>query len=329
MARWRVGGELGGAVSDRSTILVTGATGYIGRRLVPKLQARGDAVRCLVRRPSGRGASFGPDVDVVTGDALDTDSLAPALEGVAAAYYLIHSMGRRGDFEEWDRRAARNFAAAARRCGLRRLIYLGGLAQGDRLSPHLASRHEVGRILRASGVPTVEFQASVIIGAGSLSFEMIRALVDRLPVMITPRWVRTLAQPIGIDDVLAYLVAGLDVDVADSEVFEIGGADQASYRDIMMEYARQRGRRRLMLPVPVLTPRLSSYWLGLVTPLYARIGRKLIEGVRNPSIVRDDRALDVFDIRPLSLEQQIAAALSVAPTGGNRSERPYGEPLDR
>jgi uncharacterized protein YbjT (DUF2867 family) len=263
------------------------------------------------------------EAEVVVGNALDPDSLSAALAGVHTAYYLIHSMAGGGDFAERDRAGARNFAAAAAANGVSRILYLGGLAHGESLSAHLASRQEVGRILRESGVPTVEFRASIIIGAGSLSFEMIRALVERLPVMVTPRWVGTLAQPIGIADVLDYLVAALDLDLEGSRVFEVGGADRASYRDIMLEYARQRGLRRLMIPVPVLTPRLSSHWLGLVTPLYARVGRKLIEGVRNPSIVHDRSALDAFPIRPLPLQQQIESALreSACRSGGTADLR--------
>ena len=224
------------------------------------------------------------------GEALAGVVLDAALEGVSIAFYLIHSMASRGDFEKEDRRAAEAFAAAARKAGVRRIIYLGGLGEEEALSSHLASRHEVGRILRESGVPTLEFRASIIIGSGSLSFEMIRALVGKLPIMITPKWVDSPAQPIAIEDVVAYLMAALDYEGAGSEVFEIGGADQASYRDIMAEYARQTGLRRRFVAVPVLTPWLSSLWLGLVTPVYARVGRKLIDSLRNATVVRDDRA---------------------------------------
>jgi uncharacterized protein YbjT (DUF2867 family) len=232
------------------------------------------------------------------------------MHGVHTAYYLVHSMGSTTLFETADRQAAHHFAAAARQAGVQRLIYLGGL--GDRqgnLSPHLRSRQEVGDILRQSGVPVIEFRSSIVIGSGSLSFEIIRALVERLPVMITPRWVSMPTQPIAIEDVIAYLLAALDLPGRDSRVFEIGGADQVCYGDIMREYARQRGLRRLLVSVPVLTPRLSSLWLGLVTPVYARIGRQLIDSLRNPTVVQDLTARTVFALRPMGVRQAIARAL--------------------
>jgi uncharacterized protein YbjT (DUF2867 family) len=232
------------------------------------------------------------------------------MKNVHTAYYLVHSMAAGGGFEERDRLGAENFARAARENGMKRIIYLGGLGGSGRLSSHLASRQEVGQILRRSGVPTIEFRASIIIGAGSLSFEMVRALVEKLPVMITPRWVRSKAQPISIEDVTAYLSKALELTHDNSCVFEIGGADHVSYRGIMQEYARQRGLRRLMIPVPVLTPWLSSLWLGLVTPVYSRVGRQLIEGVRNDTVVEDDLAMRVFDLRPEGIREAISAALS-------------------
>jgi uncharacterized protein YbjT (DUF2867 family) len=220
-------------------------------------------------------------------------------------------MGSTGSFEEADRQAARNFGEAARAAGVRRIIYLGGLGDSEEeLSPHLRSRHEVGRVLRESGLPVLEFRASIIIGSGSLSFEMIRSLVERLPVMITPRWVSVPAQPIAIDDVLDYLVADLDFPVSRYGIFEIGGADQVSYADIMLAYARQRGIRRRMIAVPVLTPYLSSLWLGLVTPLYARIGRKLIESITHSTVVRDPGALLAFPVRPMGVEEAIRRAIA-------------------
>ena len=291
-------------------VLLTGATGYVGGRLLGALEAAGHQVRCLARRPEYLRERVGGGTEVVAGDVLDAATLPPALAGTDAAYYLVHSMGATGSFEETDRRGAEVFGAAARGTGVRRLVYLGGLGRDAGLSPHLASRHEVGRILRGSGVPTVELRASIVIGSGSLSFEMIRALVDRLPVMITPRWVHTLAQPIAIEDLVAYLVAALDVDLPGSAVVEIGGPDQLSYLDLMREYARQRGLRRLVIPVPVLTPGLSSLWLGLVTPLYARVGRKLIDSVRHETLVTDDRARQLFPaIRPRGVRAAIARAL--------------------
>lgn len=296
-------------MKQRDLILITGATGYVGGRLLRELEAQGCRVRCLARRPEFLEPRVAASTQLARGDLLDPPSLRAALEGVHTAYYLVHSMASGGTFEEADRQAARSFAEAAREAGVRRIIYLGGLGGGPRLSPHLASRQEVGRILRESGVPTIEFRASIVIGSGSLSFEMIRGLVDRLPVMITPRWVRIMAQPIAIEDVVAYLVGSLDAEVEGSMVLEIGGADRVSYQDIMLEYARQRGLRRLMIPVPVLTPRLSSLWLGLVTPVYAGIGRTLVDSISNETLVTDDLAMRVFDIRPRGIEAAIERAL--------------------
>jgi uncharacterized protein YbjT (DUF2867 family) len=290
-------------------ILLTGASGYVGGRLLKVLEAQGYRVRCLARRPEFLQPRVGAKTEIVKGDVLNAASLQKAMAGVEAAYYLVHSMGSSGTFEEEDRRAAENFGAAARTAGVRRMIYLGGLGRGDELSPHLASRQEVGNILRESGVPTIELRASIIIGSGSLSFEMIRALVQKLPIMITPRWTRALSQPIAIEDIMAYLVAALDVKYDGDGVFEIGGADQVSYRDLMKEYARQRGLKRLIIPVPVLTPKLSSLWLGLVTPLYARVGRKLIDSVRHDTVVTNERALKAFAIRPRGIREAIARAL--------------------
>jgi uncharacterized protein YbjT (DUF2867 family) len=292
------------------TVLVTGATGYIAGRLVPVLEAAGVRVRCLARRPAALASRVAPTTEVVAGDLLDPVSLNHALAGIEVAYYLVHSMGAHGDYFETDRVAARNFGEAARRAGVRRIVYLGGLATGDEVfSKHLQSRIETGQVLRESGVPVVEFRASVVVGSGSLSFELIRALVERLPVMICPRWVSTLAQPIGVDDVVAYLAAALQLPDTGSRTFEIGGADQASYGDVMREYARQRGLKRVMISVPLLTPRLSSLWLGLVTPVYARVGRQLIAGLKNPSVVTDPTALSVFPIRPIGLREAIGRAI--------------------
>ena len=267
-------------------VLLTGATGYVGGRLLRALEERGERVRCLTRRPEAV-ASHRDTTTIVAGDVLEIESLRPAMRGVETAYYLVHSMTSAASFEEQDRRGAGNFAAAAREAGVRRIVYLGGLGAGGDLSSHLSSRQEVGRILADSGVQTIEFRASIVIGSGSLSFEMLRKLVERLPVMITPRWVRTKAQPIAIEDVLDYLVAALDVELEDSMVFEIGGADRVSYEELMREYARQLGIRRWIIPVPLLTARLSSLWLGLVTPVYARVGRKLIDSLPHETVVRE------------------------------------------
>jgi uncharacterized protein YbjT (DUF2867 family) len=301
---------LAASPTGHDRILLTGATGYVGGRLLTALVAAGHHVRCLARRPEALQHRAGPQVEVVDGDVQDPDSLTRALAGCEAAYYLVHSMGVAHGFEEADRRAAANFGRAARAVGLRRVIYLGGLGGGATLSPHLASRQEVGRILADSGVPTLEFRASIVIGSGSLSFEMTRALVERLPIMITPRWVRTRAQPIAVEDLIAYLVAGLELDPPESRVFEIGGADVVSYEELMREYARQRGLRRLIVPVPVLSAALSSLWLGLVTPLYARVGRKLIDSLGNPTVVTDEKARRTFAVQPRGFREAIARALA-------------------
>jgi uncharacterized protein YbjT (DUF2867 family) len=267
-----------------------------------------------VRRPEAIARLAGPGTDVLRGDVRDPEALAAALDGVRTAYYLVHSMADRGDFESIDRDAATRFGEAARRAGVRRIIYLGGLGdERDDLSPHLRSRHETGACLRASGVPVVELRASIVIGDGSLSFEMVRALVERLPVMICPRWVAVKTQPIAARDLADYLVAALDLPAGGEGIFEIGGPEVVSYGDIMREYARQRGLRRLLIPVPLLTPRLSSLWLALVTPVQARVGRKLIDGVRNSTVVRSDRAAAAFPIRPCGLREAIADALERPP----------------
>ncbi|MBW2541678.1 MAG: SDR family oxidoreductase [Deltaproteobacteria bacterium] len=291
-------------------ILVTGATGYVGGRLLRALEDRGLPVRCLARKPAHLSSRVNAGTEVVQGDVVSGDGLEAALRGVETAYYLIRSMGAANGFEAADRQAALNFGAAARAAGVARIIYLGGLAdESQPLSPHLRSRIEVGQLLRESGVPVIEFRASIVIGSGSLSFEMIRSLVEHLPVLVTPRWVSMPAQPIGIDDLLAYLLEAAEADPASSPVYEIGGSDQMSYGDLMREYAHQRGLRRLMLPVPVLTPGLSSLWLGFVTPLYARIGRKLIDSIRHSTTVRDTSAREVFSVVPSDIRTAMARAL--------------------
>ena len=304
-----------------ASILVTGATGYIGGRLLAELERLGRPVRCLARNPEALRPRVAPSTEVVRGDVLDPDSLGKALSGIDTAYYLVHSMGASSDFAGLDRAGARHFGEAARSAGVRRIVYVGGLGDAaDDLSAHLRSRHETGDVLRESGVEVVEFRASIVIGSGSLSYEMVRALTDRLPVMVCPRWVAIQAQPIAIEDLLAYLVAAIDLPAGPSATYEVGGPDVVSYGDIMREYARQRGLKRLMIPVPLLTPRLSSLWLALVTPLYARVGRKLIASIRNATVVRDARALDVFPVRPRGLREAIARAIDAAdgPAGANR-----------
>lgn len=290
--------------------LLTGATGYVGGRLLTLLQKQKVQVRCLTRRPEALEDRRSATTEIVAGDVLNRDSLKTVFDGVETAYYLVHSMGAEGNFEEQDRIAASNFAEAATLAGVHRIIYLGGLGNPDHeLSKHLRSRQETGDALRAHHAQVIEFRASIVIGSGSLSFEMIRALVERLPVMICPRWVHVQAQPIAIEDLLAYLIAVLDFPTSGSQVFEIGGPDQVSYGQIMQEYARQRGLTRWMIPVPFLTPYLSSLWLGLVTPLYARVGRKLVESLRNPTLISNNLAATSFAVRPRTFREAIARAI--------------------
>lgn len=264
----------------------------------------------MARNPRNLEIPRGNGVEVVQGDVFQPELLRTALRGVSTAFYLIHSMGAGNEFAERDAIAARNFAEAAAAEGVRKIIYLGGLGDEQaNLSRHLASRQEVGAVLASTGVPVLEFRASVIIGSGSLSFEIVRALTERLPVMVAPQWVHTPAQPIAIEDVLAYLVQAIDYPCEGHQIYEIGGADVVSYGDLVREYARQRGLRRFLLPVPFLSPALSSWWLVLVTPANALVGRKLIDGVRVPTRVTDTRALEEFAIRPMTMRQAIERAL--------------------
>jgi uncharacterized protein YbjT (DUF2867 family) len=302
---------------NRPLVLLTGATGYVGARLLPLLQEQPIHLRCLARKPETLQSQVNSATEIVSGDVLDAHSLEQALAGVHTAYYLVHLMSSSADFQKDDRQAAINFGRAAQEAGVRRIIYLGGLGddRDPQLSPHLRSRHEVGQILRDSGVETIEFRASMVIGAGSLSYELMKSLTERLPVMICPRWVSVRTQPIAIDDVLAYLIAARDLAGKASRVFEVGGPDVVSYLDMIREYARQRGLHRWLISVPLLTPYLSGLWLALVTPANYEVGRHLIEGLKNPTVVRDQMALEVFPIRPLGSRQAIAKAL----TGEHRS----------
>ena len=298
--------------SGRKTILITGATGYVGGRLVPKLLSSGHNVRIFVRDVSRlAGREWIDKVEVVEGDVLDPDTLPTAMDGVQYAYYLIHSMGSGANFHSLDVEAASNFGTAAKQAGLQGIIYLGGLGDPTSdLSKHLASRQKTGEILRESTVPVIEFRASVVVGAGSLSFEIVRNLVERLPVMVCPSWVYTKTQPIAIDDLLDYLVAPVNLEDISHRVVEVGGSDVVNYRDIMLGYAKARGLRRFLLPVPILTPRLSSYWVHLVTPISSRIARPLIEGLRNEVIVRDFSAEELFpDIKPMTYMDAVERTL--------------------
>ncbi len=301
--------ETARGADQRRLILLTGASGYIGGRLLRTLHERGERVRAIARRPDELRGRVPADVEVAGGDVLDANTLPGAFEGVDTAYYLIHAMASRHDFESEERIGAENFARAAKTAGIRRIIFLGGLGS-EGLSKHLASRQDVGRILRDSGVTTLEFRASIILGSGSLSFELVRALVERLPVMIAPRWASQLTQPIAIEDMIDYLAAGLDAELPASRTVEVGGTDRVSYLDLMREYAKQRSLGRRFIPVPVLTPWLSSKWLGLVTPVYARVGRKLIDSLRNETIVSTPGAATLFPkIKPRGFREAIARAL--------------------
>ena len=299
-------------------ILVTGATGYVGGRLVPRLLAAGHAVRCLARDP-GRlaGRPWRDRVDVVAGDALAPATLAPALAGIDVAFYLIHSLGTGEEFARRDREAAAAFGAAARAAGVARIVYLGGLGDpATALSHHLRSRQDSGAALGEAGVPVTEFRAGVVVGSGSLSFEMIRYLAERVPIMICPRWVFTRTQPIAIRNVLDYLVAALERPESAGETIEIGGADIVTYGEMMTGYAAARGLRRWLLPVPVLTPRLSSLWVHLVTPIPAAIARPLVLGLKNEVVVRDTLARQLFpEIVPLGFREAVRLALQQLDAG--------------
>jgi len=299
--------------SDPKLILVTGATGYVGGRLVPRLLAAGYRVRCLARDPARlQGRPWLGQVQVVAGDVLQPDSLTDAMRGVWVVYYLVHSLGGGSDFSERDLAAARHCAQAAQAAGVERIVYLGGLGDPSaNLSPHLRSRHDTGEALREAGVPVTEFRAAVVVGSGSLSFEMIRYLTERLPAMICPKWVFTRIQPIAIRNVLDYLVAALACPESARQTIEIGGRDVVTYAGMMMGYAKARGLKRRLIAVPVLTPRLSSYWVHLVTPIPAAIAQPLIKGLGNEVVVRDDSALRLFpEIVPLDYAEAVRLALA-------------------
>jgi uncharacterized protein YbjT (DUF2867 family) len=295
------------------TVLISGAAGFIGSLLTRRLLDEGCPVRCLVRRDT---AGIPAGAETVQGDMLQPLSLGPALDGIDTAYYLVHSMsGGRAGFERRDREAAENFVAAAELAGVRRVIYLGGLGEtGDDLSGHLKSRLEVAGILRKGRFATTFLRAAIIIGAGGASFEMVRSLVNRLPVMIAPRWVTTRCQPIAVDDVIAYLAGCLMDEQTAGRTFDIGGPEVLTYKEMMERFGRIEGRDLFILPVPVLTPKLSSYWVGLITPVPPSISMPLIEGLKNEVICRENAIREIIPIPLTPYDEAIRKALAKEPS---------------
>ncbi len=295
---------------NRKIVLVTGANGFIGRLLTQALLAEENLqIRCLVRKS---GPHSGNPVETVQGDLLEPASLPAALAGVDTAYYLVHAMaGGRAGFERRDRDAAENFVRAAEKTGIRRVIYLGGLGEtGDDLSEHLQSRLEVADILRSGKFATTFLRAAIIIGAGGASFEMVKALVERLPVMITPRWVTTLCQPIAVEDVISYLVGCLKDERTTGNTYDIGGPDVITYKEMMERFGRIRGRALYILPVPVLTPRLSSYWVGFITPVAPSVSMPLIEGLKNEVVCREHAIRELIPLQLTSYDEAVRRSLA-------------------
>lgn len=294
--------------TGKEIILVTGATGFVGRRLTIALLAGGRSVRCMVRKPS---AEIPDGAEKVCGDMLEPGTITPALDDVDTVYYLVHSMaGGRAGFERRDREAAENFVRAAEKAGVRRVIYLGGLGEtGDKLSEHLKSRLEVADILRSGKFAMTFLRAAVIVGAGGASFELVRGLVKRLPLMITPRWVSTKCQPIAVDDVISYLTGCLTDERTAGRTFDIGGPEILTYRDMMERFARLECKSLFIIPVPVLTPKLSSYWVALFSPVPPSVSMPLIEGLGNEVICRDNSIRDLIPLRLTTYEEAVRQAL--------------------
>ena len=292
----------------QGSILITGATGFIGRRLTQRLLNEGYSVRCMVRHAS---AGLTAGAETVQGDMLEPATLGRAVADIDTAYYLVHSMsGGRAGFERRDREAAENFVAAANRAKVRRVIYLGGLGEtGDDLSEHLKSRLEVAEILKKGTFTTTFLRAAVIIGAGGASFEMVRALVNRLPIMITPRWVTTRCQPIAVDDVISYLAGCLADERTAGRTFDIGGPEVLTYKEMMERFAGIEGKQLYIFPVPVLTPKLSSYWVGLITPVPPSVSMPLIEGLKNEVICRDNAIRDIIPLQLKPYDDAVRSAL--------------------
>jgi uncharacterized protein YbjT (DUF2867 family) len=295
-------------VEDNRLVLITGSTGFVGSRLVTELLSRGKKLRLLIRKPSTISIQ---GIDVTEGDLLRPLSLQAAFKGVDTAYYLVHSMsGGRAGFERRDREAAVNFRNAAEKAGVRRVIYLGGLGEkGEGLSEHLTSRLEVARILQEGKFSTTFLRAAVIVGAGSASFEMIRALVERLPIMITPKWVSTRCQPIAISNVISYLAECLDSEATTGKTFDIGGPEILTYREMMERFAAVSGRKLFIAPVPFLTPTLSSYWVTLITPVKPSVSMPLIEGLANEVICRDTSIRDLIPIQLTGFNDAVINAI--------------------
>lgn len=294
-------------MTEPLTVLVTGATGFIGRRLVPELVERGMTVRAMTRRPE---AYDGPG-DPVGGDVHDADSLTDALKGVDVAIYLVHSLDD-PDFERKDAEAARTFGRVAAEAGVSQIVYMGGLgADGENLSPHLRSRREVEGLLGEAGVPVTVLRAAIVVGAGGISWELTRQLVKNLPAMVVPKWVSTMTQPIAVDDVIRYLAGVIGKEEARGRVFEIGGADRLTYLEMLQVAAEVRGGHRVpIVQVPVLTPRLSSYWLALVTDVDTTTGRNLIDSMSTEVVVTDHSIREVVPGEPLTYAEAVRRALA-------------------
>lgn len=293
---------------SQGSILITGATGFIGRRLTQRLLDEGYSVRCMVRHAS---AGLTAGAEAVQGDMLEPATVGRAVADIDTAYYLVHSMsGGRAGFERRDREAAENFVAAANRAKVRRVIYLGGLGEtGDDLSEHLKSRLEVAEILKKGTFTTTFLRAAIIIGSGGASFEMVRALVNRLPIMITPRWVNTRCQPIAVDDVISYLAGCLADERTAGRTFDIGGPEVLTYKEMMERFAGIEGKRLYIFPVPLLTPRLSSYWVGFITPVPPSVSMPLIEGLKNEVICRDNSIRDIIPLQLTPYDEAVRSAI--------------------